>query len=371
MYLFRTKNFDKSLSELQHEQKDKENELKVILQRYRDKHGVNLQGVKLESTFDPNSDLGKLVLGGKASLHKDCLDPVSQILVAQSVYLRVEMKELIKMKSTQHVLEKRKTIDEAGVSGWIQQKRKKIPQLTHPLESTTRSSADTDTEHTPAAVVSEQHDSSHFTTPFVDTSVIVKREETSISLEDVCAASSALTQQQLPPAEVSQTALQDLEKMTLGEILASQWECQEEAEALCRKYRHRLPHLDAEMPTYSCDNVVWNEPVLQERVPQSHAPAAATATAAETPELCRVQDAFCLLRSLCRDWRGLVDATVPQPRDVRTTAAATLTGSRTLDQILEQQERALAPAAVASASAVSVELCEEIFYPDLLRAAML
>ena len=363
MYLFRTKNFDKSLSELQHEQKDKENELKVILQRYRDKHGVNLQGVKLESTFDPNSDLGKLVLGGKASLHKDCLDPVSQILVAQSVYLRVEMKELIKMKSTQHVLEKRKTIDEAGVSGWIQQKRKKIPQLTHPLESTTRSSADTDTEHTPAAVVSEQHDSSHFTTPFVDTSVIVKREETSISLEDVCAASSALTQQQLPPAEVSQTALQDLEKMTLGEILASQWEGQEEAEALCRKYRHRLPHLDAEMPTYSCDSADLDESVLQERVPQSHAPAAATA--AETPELCRVLDAFCLLRSLCRDWRCLVDATVPQPRDVRPTA---LTGSRTLDQILEQQERALAPAAAA---AVSVELCEEIFYPDLLRAAML
>ena len=368
MYLFRTKNFDKSLSELQREQKDKENELKVVLQRYRDKHGVNLQGVKLESTFDPNSDLGKLVLGGKASLHKDCLDPVSQILVAQSVYLRVEMKELIKMKSTQHDLEKRKTIDEAGVSGWIQQKRKKIPQLTHPLEPTTRSSADTDTEHTPAAVVSEQHDSSHSTTPSVDTSVLVKREETPIDLENVCAASSALTQQlQLPSAEVSQTALQDLEKMTLGEILASQWEGQEEAEALCSKYRHRLSHLDAEMPTYSCDSTVWNEPVLHGRVPQSHAPVAATA-AAEIPELRRVLDAFCLLRSLCRDWRCLVDATVPQPRDARPTAAAALTGSRTLDQILEQQERALAPAA---ASAVSVELCEEIFYPDLLQAAML
>jgi hypothetical protein len=126
MYLFDLIKDTKSLDKLKQEVDTEEAEQLSLLEKYRAQHGDRIQGVSLFEPFNPASDFGKLVIGGKITLSKGSqLEPEHRILIAQAAYLRVELKELIAMKSRkQSSLVKRKAIDEPGVVGWIQSKKR-------------------------------------------------------------------------------------------------------------------------------------------------------------------------------------------------------------------------------------------------------
>jgi hypothetical protein len=130
-----------------------------MLDKYRAYNGGGIQGVSLFEPFNPTSDLGKLVIGGKITLSKGSqLEPEHRILIAQAAYLRVEMKELIAMKSRKQTSVKRKTIDEPGVVGWIQTKKRVPPIATSatanapaPKHNTTSAAATKPTAPAPPA----------------------------------------------------------------------------------------------------------------------------------------------------------------------------------------------------------------------------
>jgi hypothetical protein len=124
MYFFDLVEGAKSLDKRKQEADAIEAEQLGLLEKYQAMHGGGVQGVALRGPFDPASDLGKLVIGGKITLAKGSqLEPEHRILMAQAAYLRLELKELIAIKSReQTALEKRKAIDEPGVVGWIQTK---------------------------------------------------------------------------------------------------------------------------------------------------------------------------------------------------------------------------------------------------------
>ena len=94
--LFSTGNELKEFSQLLEEHRQLEADLTATLKKYREAFG-SAAVVPIDSSFDPYSDFGKLVIWGKLLPEKgSIMDPDHRIMMAQAAYWREEVRQLLK-----------------------------------------------------------------------------------------------------------------------------------------------------------------------------------------------------------------------------------------------------------------------------------